>query len=110
MVTNPIYEGQPVYETIDPRFRTIPPPSTPTNSRPLIESPYSNSTVDPSYAYPHEQTLPFPPSPEEAYTVMNSAGGLGKTFSDTVGESSLDRDSSEVDRYVPEPSMIISEC
>ena len=110
MVTNPIYQGQPVYETIDPRFRTIPPPPTPTSSHLIKESPYSNSTVDPSYAYPHEQTLPFPPSLEEAYTVVNSAGGLGKTFSDTLGESSLARDSSKVDRYVSEPSMIISEC
>lgn len=116
MVTNPIYEGQSVYETIDPHFRQISftssasfPPPTPTTSRPLIESPYAHSQVDPSYASPQTH-LPFPaPSMEDGYTIMTSAGGVSKIESDS-GESNLDREVSEVARYVPEPSMLISEC
>lgn len=115
MVTNPIYEGQSVYETIDPHFRPISftsshslPPPTPTSSRPLIESPYAHSQVDPSYASPQLQSM------EEEYTVMSSAaGGFTKVSSlsqDSNLESNLDRRSSDMARYVPEPSMLASEC
>lgn len=110
MVTNPIYEGQSLYETIDPRFRPISftsstslPPPTPTSTRLILESPYSN---------PQHQSHPLsfpPPVVEDGYTVMASAGGLGKTISDS-GESNLDREPSEMARYVPEPSMLMSEC
>lgn len=110
MVTNPIYEGQSVYETIDPNFSPINltsstslPPPTPTSIRPILESPYAHTQVDPAYAHP-------PPHPrtfvEDGYTVMASAGGLGKGLPDS-GESNLD---SEVARYVPDPSMLVSEC
>lgn len=115
MVTNPIYEGQSVYETIDPRFSltssfSIPPPA-PTSARPLIESPYAHTQVDPSYASPDPS---FPPSTmEEAYTLMASAGRSGKQSPDSDDsnlESNLDHRPSEVARYVPEPSLLASEC
>ena len=110
MVTNPIYEGQSVYETIDPHFRqlsftsstSLPPPPTPTYP-PIVESPYAHTQVDPAYAHPP----PHPIAPaEDGYTVMASAGGLGKEMAD-LGESNLD---SSVARYVPDPSMLMSEC
>lgn len=116
MVTNPIYEGQSVYETIDPRFRPISltssfsiPPPAPTTSRPVMESPYAHTQVDPSYASPP----PFPPSMEEAYTIMASTGGFGKRSPDSDDsnlESNLDQRPSEVARYVPDPSFLASEC
>ena len=110
MVTNPIYEGQSVYEIIDPHYRPMSftssnslPPPTPASSRPLIESPYSHTQVDPSYASPHFV--------EEDYTVMSSAGGLcSKTLEYVAGESNLDQKPSELARYVPDPSMLVSEC
>lgn len=119
MVTNPIYEGQSVYETIDPQFRTIsfnssnslPGPPTPTSARPLIESPYAHSLVDPAYATAQPNLSPFPSGPtvmEEGYTVMTSAGGLGKTVSD-YGESDLDQKITDNARYAPEPSMVVNE-
>lgn len=111
MVTNPIYEGQSVYETIDPHFRPISftsghslPPPTPTSSRPLIESPYSHTQVDPNYASPH-----FAPSMEEDYTVMSSAGGLCSKTLEYAGESNLDQQPSEMARYVPDPSMHVDQ-
>ena len=117
MVTNPIYEGQSVYETIDPQFRavdftssnSIPGPPTPTSLRPVIESPYAHSQVDPAYASAHPNLSPFPPAiMEEGYTVMTSAGGLGKGISD-YGESNLDQSTPDNSRYVPEPSMVVNE-
>lgn len=117
MVTNPIYEGQSVYETIDPNFRSISfmssnslPPPTPTSTRPIMESPYAHSQVEPNYAHPQLNPLAFPSTPmEEGYTIMASASQLEKMVSDT-GESDLDRKTSDVVRYAPEPSMMISEC
>lgn len=118
MVTNPIYEGQSVYETIDPQFRavsfsssgSIPGPPTPTSMRPLIESPYAHSQVDPSYASAHPNLAPFPPViMEEGYTVMTSAGGLGKANPD-FGESNLDQSTPDNSRYVPEPCTVVNEC
>ncbi len=117
MVTNPIYEGQPIYETVDPRFRTIsnplPPPPLPNTSCPpiAVESPYNNSNIDPDYAYLQTRSPSFPPPLHEEYTIMTSAGALGKMVHSS-GESNLDRDISEVDRYVPQPSTLnlVSEC
>jgi hypothetical protein len=107
MVVNPIYEGQSVYETIDPQFRSISltsshslPPPTPTSCRPLIESPYDHSQVDPSYATPQLR--------EEQYTVMTSAGKVSSQSEDSHLESNLDR-RPDMARYVPEPSMLASE-
>ncbi len=117
MVTNPIYEGQSVYETIDPRFRAIsftssnsvPGPPTPTSARPVIESPYSHTQVDPAYASAQPKSSPFPPAiMEEGYTVMTSAGGLGKVIPD-YEESNLDQTPPDNSRYVPEPSMVVNE-
>ena len=119
MVTNPIYEGQSVYETIDPQFRALsftsstsmPSPPTPTSARPLIESPYAHCQVDPAYATAHPAN-PSDFSPalmEEGYTVMASAGGLGKMVSD-YEESNLDHKTSDSARYAPEPSMVVNEC
>ena len=110
MVNNPIYDGHPVYEIIDPNFRSI---DLAYNSGTTLDispistgmhpSPYSHYSVDPGYS---EMLSPSSHLVEEQYTVMTS---VGKVLSSS-GESNLDQEASEVTRYVPEPSMLITEC
>ncbi len=100
MVTNPIYEGSPVYETVDQHLKcltmerphTPTTPTTPTSTDHLfIESPYAITTIDPSYTTQISQPFPEP----ENYTIMISAG-----------HKSVSRSESDDVRYVQEPGSI----
>ena len=123
MVTNPIYDGGPLYETIPPgaplRFHSnsessnitasssVPPtPTSPFPPVPFpIESPYAYTLgrVDPAYAQPHAQSRTNFSFEETSYMIMNAVQNAtaGKRLSEGE-ESNLDGDSSNA-RYVPEP-------
>ena len=109
MVTNPIYEGSPVYETVGLQLNSLErprTPTTPTSTEPLLnESPYTGTTtVDPSYTTHSVQ--PFP-TENDNYTVMLSPG---RSKVATVRQDSNPAADQDV-RYVPEPvssSMIIT--
>ena len=110
MVANPIYEGQPLYETIDPHFRLpMPLPSGPasfgTCSSPT-ENPYKND-IGPYSNCP--QIMGFAPRLDEGYTIMSSVRDESKaTESHSSGS---EPDSADMARYVPDPSMqYASEC
>ena len=121
MVTNPIYDAGPVYETIPPNaiFRmhsgnsecsnntatsSVPPtPTTPLPPVPApIESPYAYAPnqIDPAYALPHQHgNFSFD---DTSYMIMNAVREqTGKRLSEDE-ETNLDSDSTGA-RYVPEP-------
>ncbi len=92
MVTNPIYEGSPIYETVDHHLKSLnmerpQTPTTPTSIYPLI--PYTVTTVEQSYSTQEPQPFPEP----DNYTIMISAS-RPKSVSGSEGEDV---------RYVPEP-------
>ena len=124
MVTNPIYDGGPVYETIPQRTplrmhsgtsessnftasSSIPP--TPTSPLPPVplpaESPYAYAPnqVDPAYAQPHQHAHVNFSFEEQSYMIMNAVQNetTGKRLSEGE-ETNLDGDSNSA-RYVPEP-------
>lgn len=108
MVSNPTYEGQPVYDTINTgKFSlSLPLPPTPSsnttkfNSSPPLDSPYDSEPTP----YNHcSKITASPPSLEEDYTVMKSAGGQYKGM-ESQGFSS-GHVPSEMVRYVPEPRL-----
>ena len=108
MVTNPIYEGQSAYETIDPHFRPLnlassPLPPLDSNSHTPIQSPYSLGQIDPNYASPHFHPV------EEVYTIMASAAAAG-CQKEASGESNINQQPPDVVRYVPDPSVLVTEC
>ncbi len=97
MVTNPIYAGSPVYETVDQHLKSLSmerphTPTTPTSTdHLLIECPYAITTIDPSYTTQISQPFPEP----ENYTIMISAG-----------HKSVSRLESGDVRYVQEPGSM----
>ena len=123
MVTNPIYDGQQIYETIADATQNRPvtlqsnssfPPATPTSTHPLLRTPSSPNSehpllgypptpvsIDPTYAYPTQpQSFTFPPCVDDGYTMMASVEGVGKPIAEPV-ESKLDMEGA---RYVTKPS------
>ena len=101
IVTNPIYEGEPIYETIDPCISNPPPlpPLLPNTKCPpfavvsradpsqvgigsarettlAVESPYNNSNIDPNLQI---YSPSFPSPLHEEYIIMTSAGALGRS-------------------------------
>lgn len=111
MVSNPIYEGQPLYETIDPQFR-LPMPLPPVNTSlgsacpSPLESPYKNA-VSPYSNCP--QLLTFTTTLEEGYTIMSSARDESKNSESH--SSGSEPESADMARYVPDPSLqYASEC
>ena len=124
MVTNPIYDAGPVYETIPANapFRqhsasecsnvtttsSIPP--TPTSTLPpvpsQVESPYSYAPnqVDPAYALPHRHTQTNFNFDDASYMIMNAVRELDLKRISTDEETNLDCNSDmSSERYVPEP-------
>ena len=127
MVTNPIYDGGPVYETIPPGPRaplrlhsnsessnvtaTSSVPPTPTSPLPPVplsmESPYAYAPnqVDPTYAQPHRNGQMHLTFEQDSYMIMTAVQNAttGKRLSEGE-ESNLDQDmDSSSARYVPEP-------
>ena len=127
MVTNPIYDGGPVYETIPPGPRpplrlhsnsessnitaTSSVPPTPTSPLPPVppsmESPYAYAPnqVDPTYAQPHRNGHVNFSFEETSYMIMSAVENAtaGKRLSEGE-ESNMDHDGdSGSARYVPEP-------
>ena len=120
MVTNPIYDAGPVYETIPPNAplrmhsnsessnvtgtSSLPPtPTTPLPPAPItMESPYAYAPnqIDPAYAQPHQLHRTNFSFDETSYMVMNAVQE-GKRLSEDE-ETNLDSDSTRA-RYVPEP-------
>jgi len=95
MVTNPIYESQPLYETIDPQFRLPMPRPSGSNLFEVScsssqEKPYKND-ISPYSNCPKELT--FAPQPLES-----------------PSSSGSDQESPDMARYVPDPSLHASEC
>ena len=125
MVTNPIYDAGPVYETIPPNtpFRqhsasecstmttiscSIPPtPSSPLPPIPLpVESPYAYAPnqVDPAYALPHRQNQTQFNFDDASYMIMNAVRDSDLKRISTDEETNLDCHSDvSSSRYVPEP-------
>ena len=100
MITNPIYEGSPVYETVGQHLSSLErprTPTTPTSTALLIESPYTDTaTVNPV----HTHTLQPFPMENDNYTIMISPG---RTKTTMTQDSNPDQDV----RYVPEPSSVV---
>ncbi len=105
MVTNPIYDGSPIYETVDrhlknlsmDRPQTPTTPTTPTSLYPLLietpyaETPYTVTTVEQGYTIQERQPFPEP----DNYTIMISARP----------KSSSGSEADDV-RYVQEPGSV----
>ena len=114
MVTNPIYEAQPLYEIIDPQFR-LPMPRPPGPSlfeascSSPVENPYKND-IGPYSNCP--KMLAFaPPLLEEGYTIMTPARSESKNLESPSTSGSSDQESPDMARYVPDPSLhAASEC